>query len=310
MKLTGLAMVVVALSASISANAAPYEFRTIDIPGATSTELYGINNHGHIVGIYHDGGGQHGFLFDGSTVQLITHPSGADTTPFDINDSGLVVGQYGNLFSPRGFLLSNSTFQDIVFPGASWTTAHGINNAGTVVGAYGGPMLSSRTYGFILDGGQYKSVSPEGSHSALLYGINDAGLAVGDTRASPLTSGGFFFKDQTFSIIGFGNSKPTDLTSSGLVVGTQLPDPLPAYDSADGFIVENDAFRELRFPSAKSTWIEGVNDFGVIVGFYGDEANIAHGFVGIPVPEPANYLFAILPVLVLCLCAIRGRRRK
>jgi probable HAF family extracellular repeat protein len=38
-------------------------YTTLDVPGSTSTQAWGINDSGEIVGTYADaGGGQHGFL--------------------------------------------------------------------------------------------------------------------------------------------------------------------------------------------------------------------------------------------------------
>jgi hypothetical protein len=45
------------LSTLVAAQDASYTFTTIDVPGATmSTEAYGINNAGQIVGVFRDAG--------------------------------------------------------------------------------------------------------------------------------------------------------------------------------------------------------------------------------------------------------------
>jgi hypothetical protein len=41
-----------------------YTFTVIDLPGATSTQVFGINKRGRIVGSYMDATGTHGFLGD------------------------------------------------------------------------------------------------------------------------------------------------------------------------------------------------------------------------------------------------------
>ena len=46
----------------------PYTFTIIAVPGATLTEVYGINSAGQIVGRFDDAAGiRHGFLKDGDT---------------------------------------------------------------------------------------------------------------------------------------------------------------------------------------------------------------------------------------------------
>src|SRR5689334_16397319 len=49
-------------------------FRTLDIPGASSTIAAGINNTGQIVGWFDDSKGQHGFLHVGGTFSTIDVP--------------------------------------------------------------------------------------------------------------------------------------------------------------------------------------------------------------------------------------------
>jgi hypothetical protein len=39
-----------------------YSFTTLDVPGSTFTEAWGINDSGQIVGSYEEIGGWHGFL--------------------------------------------------------------------------------------------------------------------------------------------------------------------------------------------------------------------------------------------------------
>jgi probable HAF family extracellular repeat protein len=49
-------------------SAATYSFTTLDFPGATQTEAYGVNDAGHVVGVYQIGSGNpRGFVFDGAT---------------------------------------------------------------------------------------------------------------------------------------------------------------------------------------------------------------------------------------------------
>ena len=60
------------MAACSSANAASFSFTQIDVPGTLSTEAFGINDAGEIVGGFNDSTGSHGFLFDtgGSFIQI------------------------------------------------------------------------------------------------------------------------------------------------------------------------------------------------------------------------------------------------
>jgi Repeat of unknown function (DUF5648) len=71
------------------------QFATIDYPGATDTQVDGINNRGDLVGTYSNGSGSHGFYYTGGNYTSIDGPSGAQSfTPTGINDQGQIVGHY------------------------------------------------------------------------------------------------------------------------------------------------------------------------------------------------------------------------
>jgi uncharacterized membrane protein len=67
-------------------------FRTLDVPGSTYTQAFGINNRGQIVGGYRDSAGrQHGFLREGRRYRTLDVPSGGGNAATGINDRGVVV---------------------------------------------------------------------------------------------------------------------------------------------------------------------------------------------------------------------------
>ena len=112
---------------------------TIDVPGALSTQAFGINPRGDIVGFYSATGfTAHGFLFHGGTFTAIDVP-GASCPPFfpcastvalGINPNGDIVGSYFAGFTNHGFLLHRGAFTTIDVPGALSTQAFGINPQG------------------------------------------------------------------------------------------------------------------------------------------------------------------------------------
>jgi probable HAF family extracellular repeat protein len=57
----------VLLSTLVAAQDASYTFTPIDVPGASATLAYGINNKGQIVGNYVQAGQYHGFLYSAGT---------------------------------------------------------------------------------------------------------------------------------------------------------------------------------------------------------------------------------------------------
>jgi len=118
----------------------------IDVPGATNTSIFGINNLGDIVGDYVDASGvQHGFVMSNGIVTTIDFPGSTNTNAQGINDSGEIVGSTVVSNVRHGYLYSNGTFTQIDYPGASTagsgaplsgTDVHGINASGEIVGSY------------------------------------------------------------------------------------------------------------------------------------------------------------------------------
>src|SRR5439155_9880083 len=72
---------------------ASYDFTTIDVPNSVTTNAFGINDRGQIVGGY-DG---HGFLLSGGTFTTIDVPNSQGTGANRINDRGQIVGNYGDV---------------------------------------------------------------------------------------------------------------------------------------------------------------------------------------------------------------------
>src|SRR2546421_43211 len=92
-------------------------FTTIDVPGATRTAPFDINNRGQIVGDYVDAGGtSHGFLLDKGTFTTIDPPGSVFTQAIGINAAGRIVGDFELPGQHHGFLLDKGTFTLIDSP--------------------------------------------------------------------------------------------------------------------------------------------------------------------------------------------------
>jgi uncharacterized membrane protein len=108
-----------------------YSFTTIDVPGASSTSAYGINDSSQIVGDYYDSTGMsHGLVDTGGSFTTIDVPGGSYSHAYGINDSGQIVGWYAD----HGFLDNGGSFTEIDVPGAILTEADGISESGQIVG--------------------------------------------------------------------------------------------------------------------------------------------------------------------------------
>jgi probable HAF family extracellular repeat protein len=126
-------------------------FTAIAKPGATLTDVEGINARGDIVGFYIDSSGNfHGLLLSDGRFTTIDVPGVAQTFGcFGINAEGYIVGSsIDSSGNDHGFLLSDSKFTTIDFPGAVATDLNDINPSGDIVGQYADS--DGNEHGFIL----------------------------------------------------------------------------------------------------------------------------------------------------------------
>jgi uncharacterized membrane protein len=142
-----------------------YSFTNIDVPGATGTKAYGINDSGQIVGTY---SGSFpcmytcSFLYSGGIFTQLIPPGAGIIQAYGINDSGQIVGAYADSSEiSHGFLDSAGSFTTINVPGAFITYAYGINDSGQIVGQYSD---STGNHGFLAT----PTVVPEPSSLMLL----------------------------------------------------------------------------------------------------------------------------------------------
>jgi hypothetical protein len=148
----------------LSAHAASYTFVAIDVPGATNTMAFVVNNATQIVGRFVDSGGSgHGFLLSGGTFTQIDVPEGTNTRASGINDSGTIVGRYTRPgpggktvgYTLRGDPSHTANFRTIDVPDSTETRALNISNSRLIVGDYTGGEVRR---GFLFDGSTFTTV--------------------------------------------------------------------------------------------------------------------------------------------------------
>src|SRR5262249_6068130 len=175
--LTRAALVATALlAASPLARAESFTFTPIAVPGAASTELYGINDAGQMVGQYGDGmGTQHGFLYNSGSFTQIDVPGASKTLVSGINNAGQIVGSYYLEVEAsarwHGFIYSDGSFTTLDRFASGNTFLFGINNAGQIVGG------AARA--FVYAGGGFTDLFSKPGDCLVARGINDAGQIVG-----------------------------------------------------------------------------------------------------------------------------------
>jgi len=121
---------------------APGRYLSIDYPGASMTEAWGINDDGDVVGLYVGSDSfPHGFLQHEGDFTTIDVPGADGTAAVGINSRGEIAGQFFHAddFVTHGFLLSKGTYTTFDVPdvpGAVATVPMSINNRGEIVGFY------------------------------------------------------------------------------------------------------------------------------------------------------------------------------
>ena len=153
--------------------------KKFDVPGATTTAPYEINNHGQIVGNYADAdAAQHGFVLRRGVFTTIDHPDATDTPDMTgtrvvgIDDRGRLVGSYGDdAGTLRAWKWEDGEFTTIHPPGALHSEASQINDRGRIVGRYLDPTPKLRS--FLLDRGRLTRIDAPGRCDTAAFGLND-----------------------------------------------------------------------------------------------------------------------------------------
>ena len=266
-------------------------YTALIVPDAASTQAYGINDKGQVVGSYSDAAGSlHGFGLASGTYYIADIPGASDTEATGISNDE-VVGYYdikstdagGNFLTAyHGFVLTENGYATLDVPGADYgtTVINGIDAKNEIVGNY---MSNGVTYGFVLKRGVYTTLEqPDGSYTSA-GGLNTRGQVVGtyldsfDSEQGFLLSGGKYV-----SLFGPGDSflaYANGINEAGQVVGYSESGPPYTYH---GFLLSHGAYTAIAYPGAGAyTLPNGINSSGKIVGSY-YAAGVMHGFLYTP----------------------------
>jgi probable HAF family extracellular repeat protein len=212
----------------------------------------------------------------------VDFPNAGLTVATGVNNAGDVVGIFGSSTSNGGFVLSSGVYTAITFPGA-FAFPDGINNRGQIVGALF-HNLSSLDSGFLLQDGVFTTFAFPGSSSgSFATGINDAGEIVGTYFDSEGLHQSFVYSDGEFRTISFPGAAQTGISGindRGDMVGFYFLAENPYVQH--NFIARQGRFEEIVVPGCvtNGSAILGINKFGNIVGYCGDEkTRTTHGFV-------------------------------
>jgi uncharacterized membrane protein len=269
---------------------ANFQYRSFLNPGTTVTLVFGLNDHGDLVGADNSIPGRHAFLvnthhyvsLDVSGV-LGTHISFAR----GVNDPGDVVGGYldddGN---EHGFLLKKDTLTtiDVPYAGSVGTQLNAINNSGIIIGTWVDSAFT--VHGFVYEKGNFADLDYPGALDTYPIGINSRGDIVGNWDTDQSTVGhGFWFSKGKMVSFDDPNAVPEGTAANGIndrghIVGSYIGQD----GNSHGFLAEGITFTTLDCPGAFRTTPWGINSAGQIAGIC-DIPGQRRGFLANPIPK-------------------------
>ena len=293
-----LCLAVLLCASAGTSSAQGYQFTTLDPDRPYVTIIpNAINNSGSVTGVWVDPAqADHGFIanagaftsFDAPQADTVKVGGVRGTWASGLDSAGTVVGVYTAGGAQHGFVrLADGTTATLDITGHSRTALTAINDNGQMLGVHADDNTLLGGTSFLRSaGGALTLISMPGSIFSEAEGLNNDGVIVGgyDDAASVLhgyvrAPNGVF---TSIEVAGTDTTVLSGINDTGWIVGEYdvggvghgfLRDPLGAVTTID-------------VPGASFTSAIGINAAGAIVGQFCDAANVCHGFVAAPVPEP------------------------
>ncbi|HSY11206.1 MAG TPA: hypothetical protein VK976_03370 [Verrucomicrobiae bacterium] len=282
----------VAVLLGTSAWAQSYSFVTVNNPNDQNdpfTQLLGINNNMTIAG-YHNFINNQGFTLNlPVNFNVENFPSSMMTQVIGINNSLTTSGFYvdGNSVTHGFYHVNNGAFTTVDFPGTAFNQLLSQNDYKQASGYFSmSTNNSTPDFPYVYDevGGIFEVITIPGAvGGAQATGINNTGEVCGFFIDGNSVNHGWLLNAGVFLQLDYPNSTFTQalgLNNRGQVVGTYMD----AQNLTHGFVytVSSGQFTSEDDPNGVGTTIvNGINDNGVLVGFYG-AAPINSGFVAMP----------------------------
>lgn len=288
-----------------------FTYKAIDIPGATETQVRGVNSSGEIVGFYKTtpcvetfiqfpNCPVRGFKIVNGVVTKLLVPNSTWTAIMGVNDYGDLVGfAITSDTGAHGFLWKHQntiTYFNTAEAGPNsdvHTVAMSVNKALVVGGADWFFSDSSPVNGWVWANGVFGTMNPGQSVSGTccwgVNGISNNGFLSGQNFYQDFDSAWFkSAKDADFFLFNSSDTVGTGVNSNGDVIGYT--------GGGNGFFAAhiesnegtNDAtevkptFIKVAFPNAKATYPFGLSDTRMVGGTYVDSNGGIHGFVATP----------------------------
>jgi hypothetical protein len=263
----------------------------IPFPDMTSTVITDITDQGALMGVYHGGGLEQGFLRQAGQLMPLLF-----VLPRSMNEAEAIVGTY-TAVRPHGFLLAQGTLTVLDVPALSRegpqtfsTNAEAITEAGLVLGNFRQTDGVFGMFQYTQATQQYTrfTVPLDGAIVAVTSG-NDAGTLIGlvlDHDMGTLhgwqqTPAGLTLLD----VPGAAMTEPMAVNTAGVIAGTASFDPTDAQGNRGWVLVPGGDYQILHVPGAVFTEVYGLSESGQIVGRFWD-GDRSHGFLALPWAPP------------------------
>ena len=264
----------------------------VDVPGATSTRVWAINDVGATAGDFTGSGGDHHAFIrsPGGTVATVDIPGASRVTLRGINAAGVAVGFYSvdtpqgpNAVAYHGFERTPDGVITVVdLPGAGDSALEGINNIGDIVGQYD---LADQSVGgsFVLKQGRFTTLQdPPGAvpFNVFAGAINDLGVVSGSFIGLNGNHHAFLLRGGTYTT--FDDTGVTTTSFSGL-----NNDQAVGVSDNGGFVFDIATLSITIFidcPGGLFAFPAGINNQGQIAGrcTHADDSPPIHGFIVTP----------------------------
>jgi hypothetical protein len=253
-----------------------YQFRTVDYPGANSSDSWD-NNNGTAVGYFaFSTGGDVPFYFHDNSYHLVNVPLSLDSYFLGSNASGQMVGAFEDQANVlHGLLYDGTSFVTIDPPGSVFTEVADISDSSVIVGEYND---GTTTHGFVDNSGTFTIIDFPGATGTLASGVNSNGDIVG-FYSTPGATHGFLLSGGVYHSIDFPLTTFTraqGINDAGEIAGWFVD----TNGLAHGFTFARGAFNQIDVAGASGTEIHRIKNNGNVIGLYLDERIEAHGIIG------------------------------
>jgi hypothetical protein len=264
---------------SLTPVAVAQNFKSFDFPGAVNTQATAINSSGEIVGRYYKAdGSQHGFLLTHGLFASVNVPGAIWTDVTWVNTASQIVGSYNAGNGNRGFLLSAGQYTTIDYAGLANTVAFGISDNGAIVGV-GSDNSGQNWIGYLLTNGKFSPVAFPGSSISFQAPTMLQGGPIVGGYVDNVHVRGYLLVGTTFQTLDCPGATGGIFLSGIDALGRMVGEMTTPDGQQHGLLISNGVCIAVDFPGSVSTYANGINLRGDIVGRYTDTNGNTHAFL-------------------------------